>query len=53
MTTILVKGIPEDLVPFIMKTQWDLKISKKSQQLQIGKAIIHIISEYKKMIESK
>lgn len=51
MTSILVKGIPEDLVPFILGVQGDLKVKKKAAQLQIGQAVIHIIKEYKKIKE--
>lgn len=51
MKSLLLKNIPEELVPFILKTQWELKAKKKSCQLQIGQAVIHIIKEYKKLTD--
>jgi hypothetical protein len=51
MTTILLKGIPEDLAKFIIKTQWELKIKKGVGQLHQSQAVLHIIKEYKKIIE--
>lgn len=51
MTSIYVKAIPEDLVSFILKTQWDLKIKKKVGKYSQSQTIIHIVKEYKKLIE--
>lgn len=49
MTTIMLKGIPEDLAKFIIKIQWDLKIEKGRGQLHQSQAVLHIIREYKKI----
>jgi hypothetical protein len=51
MTTIMLKGIPEDLAKFILKIQWDLKVEKGRGQLHQSQAVLHIIKEYKKLIE--
>lgn len=51
MTTILVKAIPEDLAKFVLKIQCDLKVEKGRTQLPQSQAVLHIIREYKKIIE--
>lgn len=51
MTAILVKAIPEDLSKFILKIQGDLKVKKGIGQLHQSQAVLHIIKEYKKMVE--
>lgn len=53
MTAILVKAIPEDLSKFILKIQGDLKVKKGIGQLHQSQAVIHIIKEYKKIIDTK
>jgi hypothetical protein len=51
MTAITVKGITEDVSKFILKIQGDLKSKKGVGKLHQGQAVIHIIKEYKKIIE--
>lgn len=51
MKAILVKAIPEDLAKFVLKIQCDLKMEKGRTQLPQSQAIIHIIREYKRIIE--
>lgn len=51
MTAITVKGIPEDLSKFILKIQGQLKEKKGVGKLHQGQAVIHIMKEYKKLIE--
>ena len=51
MTSILVKAIPEDLAKFILKIQGDLKVKKGVGQLHQSQAVLHIIRQYKKIIE--
>lgn len=51
MTTILVKAIPDDLAKFVLKIQCGLKIEKGRTQLPQSQAVLHIIREYKKIIE--
>jgi len=53
MTAITVKGIPEDLASFILKIQGELKQKKVVGQLHQGVAVIHIIREYKKIVDLK
>ena len=53
MTTILVKAIPEDLSKFILKIQCDLKVEKGRTQLPQSQAIIHIIREYKRLLQDE
>ncbi len=51
MTAITVSGIPEELSKFILKIQGQLKEKKGVGKLHQGQAVLHIVREYKKMIE--
>lgn len=50
MTAVNVKGIPEDLAKFILKIQGDIKAKKGTGTYSQGQAILHIIREYKVLI---
>jgi len=52
MTSIYLKNIPEDLAEFILKNQWDIKIKKKIGKYSQSQTVIHIIKEYKKIVET-
>lgn len=51
MTAINVKAIPDELVPFILQTQLELRIKKKAGKYSQSQTVIHIIKEYKKLTE--
>lgn len=51
MTAINVKGIPEDLSKFILRVQCQVKGQKSLGKYSQSQAVIHIIREYKKLIE--
>ncbi len=53
MTSVTVKGIPEEISKFILKIQGQLKEKKCIGKLHQGQAIIHIIKEYKKSLEQE
>jgi hypothetical protein len=51
MATITLKSIPEDLVKFILKKQFDMKVDRGINQLSLEKAIYKIIREQKELEE--
>lgn len=51
MTTIYVKAIPKDLAVFIIQTQWDMKCKKGMGQYSQSQTIVHMLNEYKKMMQ--
>lgn len=51
MIAINVKAIPEDLAKFILKTQGQIKAEKCKGMFSQSQAVIHIVREYKKIIE--
>lgn len=51
MTAINVKAIPEDLARFVLKIQGQIRSQKCSAQFSQSQAVLHIIREYKKMME--
>lgn len=51
MTAINVKAIPLDLAKFILAIQGQIKSDKCKGVFSQSQAVIHIIREYKKLIE--
>lgn len=51
MTTLYLKSIPPDLRIFILKIQLELKCTKGIKKYSQSQAVLHIIKEYKKLIE--
>lgn len=51
MSSIYVKGIPEDLVKHILKIQWDNKIKKGVGKYSQSQTVIQIIREHKNKFE--
>lgn len=51
MTSIYLKAIPLDLVKFILQTQGNIKVQKGVGKYSQSQAVIHIVREYKKLIE--
>ena len=47
---INVKGIPDDIIRFILQSQLDLRIVKKRKCTQ-AETIVHIIQSYKNLIK--
>ncbi len=53
MVAVNVKEIPKDLSDFIIKIQCDVKSKNCIGQYSQSQAILHIVREYKKIIEKK
>lgn len=51
MTTIYLKGIPEDVAKYILKIQWENKIKKGVGTYSQSQSVIQIIKEHKKQNE--
>lgn len=47
MTSIYVKGIPEELAKYILKIQWENKIKKGVGKYSQSQTLIQIIKEHK------
>lgn len=52
-TSVTVKGIPQDIMSYILTKQWELKIQKGAGQFSQSSAIISIIREHKNYKENK
>lgn len=51
MTTIYLKGIPEDIAKYILKIQWENKIKKGVGTYSQSQSVIQIIKEHKRQNE--
>ena len=51
MTTVYVKGIPDDITKFILQVQGNIKSQKGVGKYSQSATIIHIIKEYKKTLK--
>lgn len=51
MTSIYVKGIPEDLVKLILKTQGDIKSKKCVGKYSQSQTVIYLLNEYFKLVK--
>lgn len=53
MSAVNVKSIPNDLYKFVLKTQGNIKTDRGIGSYSQSNTIIHIIKEYKNLVDGK
>lgn len=53
MPHISLKTIPEDVYEFILETQGEIKVHKKTSQYSLEKTVIKLLTDYKNIKREK
>ena len=53
MSAVMIKSMPEELYKFVLKVQGDIKTDRGVGSYSQSKTILHIIKEYKNVVDGK